>query len=346
MTRSSGAARRAFILGCEGPTLLAEEAAFFREAEPLGFILFARNCETPAQVRALTAALRETVDDPDAFILIDQEGGRVARLGPPHWRRPPAGEVFDQLAGRDLEAARRACYLNARLIAADLASLGISVDCYPALDLRVMGANAVIGNRALGATPTQITTLGRAACQGLFDGGVLPVIKHMPGHGRSTVDSHHSLPVVTAPIETLEASDFAPFRALADMPIGMTGHVCYEALDPANPATTSGLVIERVIRGAIGFDGLLLTDDLSMAALSGTRGERAQAALEAGCDVALHCNGKLEEMREIAAIAPRLSADAARRYERALAMRGAPAPIDPSVVGLELAGLLGESRVA
>ncbi|MBM3483710.1 MAG: beta-N-acetylhexosaminidase [Alphaproteobacteria bacterium] len=346
MSSFFGGTRRAFICGCAGPTLLPDEAAFLRESQPLGFILFARNCESPAQVRALTSALRDTVRDPEAFVLIDQEGGRVARLGPPHWRRPPAGEAFDQLAGRNAAAAERACYLNARLIAADLVNLGITVDCYPVLDLRVPGADAVIGNRSLGTSPTQVATLGRMACQGLLDGGVLPVIKHMPGHGRTTVDSHHSLPVVSASLDVLQASDFEPFRALADMPIGMTGHVCYQALDGSCPATTSALIIERVIRGAIGFDGLLLSDDLSMAALSGTRAERAKAALDAGCDVALHCNGRLEEMCEIASVAPVMRPKSVRRYERALGMRRTPVTTDPAALCVELAGLMGEARVA
>jgi beta-N-acetylhexosaminidase len=347
MAPPSGAEPRALICGCAGPVLGAEEAAFFRAVRPLGFILFARNCETPAQVRALTAALREAALRPDAFVLIDQEGGRVARLAPPHWRRPPAGEAFDLLAGRDLEAAERASYLNARLIAADLVALGIDVDCYPVLDLRVAGADAVIGNRALGAQPEQVARLGRAGCEGLLDGGVLPILKHLPGHGRTTSDSHLTLPGVDAPLALLEATDFASFRALRDMPLGMTGHVRYDALDRARPATTSPVVIERAIRGSIGFDGLLIGDDLSMAALAGTPAERARAALAAGCDVVLHCNGRLEEMREVADAVPPLGPAAARRVARARAARRRDAhALDPKAAGQELAALLGGIGVA
>lgn len=339
-------ARRALILGCEGVRLDAEERAFFRDTRPCGFILFKRNCETPDQVRALVAELRDAAALPDALVLIDQEGGRVARLGPPHWRRPPAGAVFDALASRDPEAARRAVYLNARLIAADLAALGINVDCYPPLDLRVPGASPVIGDRALGTTVSQVAALGRAACEGLLDGGVLPVIKHLPGHGRATADSHVALPIVTTPRAELEASDFAAFRALADMPIGMTAHVRFDAIDARQPATLSRGVIGEVIRGSIGFDGLLLCDDLSMAALSGSRAERARAALDAGCDVVLHCNGVAGEMAEIAAATPRLSAAAARRLEAAKArLRPSPA-FDGGAALAELARLIGSSVTA
>jgi beta-N-acetylhexosaminidase len=339
-------ARRALILGCEGPRLSAAERAFFRGARPCGFILFKRNCETPDQVRDLVAELRDAASLPDALILIDQEGGRVARLGPPHWRRPPAGAVFDALAGRDVEAAARAVYLNARLIAADLAALGINVDCYPSLDLRFAGTSQVIGDRSLGTAVSQVVTLGRAACNGLLDGGVLPVIKHMPGHGRAKADSHVDLPIVTTPREELEDSDFAPFRALADMPIGMTAHVRYDAIDPSQPATLSRAVIGQVIRGSIGFDGLLLCDDLSMAALTGSRAERARAALDADCDIVLHCNGVAAEMEEIVAVAPPLTDVAVRRLGAAKArLKSAPA-FDGAVALAELAQLIGNSATA
>ena len=339
-------ARRALILGCEGLRLSAPERAFFREAQPWGFILFKRNCETPDQVRALVAELKDTASLPDALVLIDQEGGRVARLVPPHWRRPPSGAVFDNLAAHDLEAAARAVYLNARLIAADLAALGINVDCYPPLDLRFLGASQVIGDRSLGATVAQVIGLGRAACEGLLDGGVLPVIKHMPGHGRATADSHVDLPVVTTSREELEASDFAPFRALADMPIGITAHIRFDAIDPSLPATLSRTGIDRVIRGASGFDGLLLCDDLSMAALTGTRAERAQAALAAGCDIVLHCNGSASEMAEIVAVAPPLTDRAAQRLAAAKARLKAAPALDGAAMLAELSQLIGRSANA
>ncbi len=345
-TERAGSARRALILGCEGLKLSPEEHAFFRRARPCGFILFKRNCETPDQVRDLVAALKDSASLPDALILIDQEGGRVARLVPPHWRRPPAGAVFDALAARDLVAAARAVYLNARLMAADLAALGVNVDCYPPLDLRFPGASQVIGDRSLGGSVDQVIRLGRAACQGLLDGGVLPVIKHMPGHGRATADSHVALPVVTAARAELEDSDFAPFRALADMPVGITAHVRFDAIDPALPATLSRTVIEQVIRGTIGFDGLLLCDDLSMAALSGTRAERARATIEAGCDIVLHCNGAAAEMEEVVAVTPPLSAAAARRLSAAKARLRPASAIDAAATLAELTQLIGLSASA
>jgi beta-N-acetylhexosaminidase len=330
----------ALILGCAGTRLSEDERRFFREARPCGFILFARNCETPDQVRTLVAELRASVEDAAAPVLIDQEGGRVVRLGPPHWRKPPASAVFGSLAQRDPASAERAVYLNARLMAAELAALGITVDCYPVLDLHRPGASQVVGDRAFGSNPDDVARLGRAACNGLLDGGVLPVIKHMPGHGRAQVDSHHDLPVVEAPIEQLETTDFAPFRALADMPIGISAHVRFDALDAARPATTSATVICDIIRGAIGFDGLLLTDDLSMSALKGDVADRARASLDAGCDVALHCNGRLSEMKSIAAAVSRLSGQAARRYRAALERLSPAKPFDAAEGASQLAALI------
>jgi beta-N-acetylhexosaminidase len=304
--------------------LSPSELRFFRQAEPLGFILFARNCETPDQVRALTAALRGAVGRADAPVLIDQEGGRVARLRPPHWWHPPAAGQIAALWPRDRSAARRAAYLCGRLIAYDLRSLGITVDCAPVLDLPVPGADQVIGDRAFGLTPEPVAALGRALCEGLLAGGVLPVIKHLPGHGRATADSHLALPVVNASHALLRRTDFAPFRALADMPIGMTAHLRYDSIDPRAPASLSAIVVQEVIRREIGFDGLLLSDDLAMAALSGSQAERAQGALAAGCDVVLHCNGRMEEMVEIAGAAGPLRKAAERRLKRALARSVAP----------------------
>ncbi len=321
-------------------TLSADERAFFRDADPLGFILFARNCERPDQIRALVQALRDAVGRADAPVLIDQEGGRVARLTPPHWRRYPAAARIAALGGA---AAEEAAFLSARLIAADLAALGITVDCLPVLDIPVAGADAVIGDRAYGSDPGSVARLGGAACQGLLAGGVLPVIKHIPGHGRATVDSHAALPTVTVDRATLEASDFAPFRALAGMPWAMTAHIVYTALDAAAPATLSRKVIDEVIRASIGFDGVLVSDDLSMKALGGSLGERAARALAAGCDLVLHCNGERREMEAVAAATAPLSAAARRRLQRAESQRRAPQPLDRAAAETRLDALMGKS---
>ena len=334
---------RAFIAGCSGPTLTGSERAFFTDAKPWGFILFKRNIDSPEQVKALADALRETVGRPDAPILIDQEGGRVQRMGPPHWPVYPKGSAYAR-ATQDPEARRRLVRLGARLMARDLLSVGINVDCLPVLDVPVPGADAVIGDRAYGDAPDIVADLGRAAAQGLLDEGVLPVIKHIPGHGRAGADSHHALPVVSAPREDLERQDFAPFRALADMPLAMTAHVVYTALDGA-PATTSRRIMDEIIRGHIGFDGLVMSDDLSMNALSGTLGERADAAFAAGCDMGLHCNGRLDEMEAVAAASPVLADDAKRRADAALARLGGRAePFDPVEARAELDAAL--ARVA
>lgn len=327
------------ILGCAGRTLSAEEAAFFRAVQPWGFILFKRNIGTPEEVRALTASLRDTVGRADAPILIDQEGGRVQRMGPPHWRAYPAAARFLQAGGP--EEGPALARLGARLMAHDLAGVGISVDCAPVLDVPVAGANAVIGDRAYADDPREVAAFGRAVAEGLMAGGVLPVIKHVPGHGRANADSHLALPVVTAPRAALEAQDFAPFRALADLPLAMSAHVVFTALDPEQPATTSATVIREVVRGALGFDGLLMTDDLSMKALSGSFRGRTEAAFRAGIDVALHCNGERAEMEEVAAAAPGLAGDALRRAEAALARRIPANPdFDPAEAAARLeAGL-------
>ena len=260
----------------------------------------------------------------DAPVLVDQEGGRVQRLGPPHWPAYPAGASYATVGdGNDpAEAAR----LGGRLIAADLRNVGITIDCAPVLDVVTPATHRAIGNRAYGSDAASVARLGRAFAEGLLAGGVLPVVKHMPGHGRATVDSHLDLPVVETGFDELQAIDFAPFMALADLPMGMTAHVVFTALDATDPATTSRIVIERVIRGSIGFDGLLLSDDLSMEALKGTLGERAAAALAAGCDIALHCNGKLDEARATADAAPPLAGRAAERAARALALIAGEAP--------------------
>ncbi len=321
---------RAFIAGCSGLELTPDEIAFFREAAPWGFILFRRNIEAPQQVRALCDALRETVGRSDAPILIDQEGGRVQRMGPPHWPKYPSGSTYGRLHANDPLVQREIARLGARLIAHDLRRVGVTVDCLPVLDVPSPGAHDVIGDRAYGKTPDRVAVLGRAAAEGLMAGGVLPVIKHMPGHGRAGADSHLALPVVDASREELEKHDFAPFRMLTDMPLAMTAHVVYTALDPDRPATTSPIVMEGVIRGHIGYDGLVMTDDLSMQALSGTFRERTEAAFAAGCDMALHCNGRMEEMSAVAEAAPLLTGEALRRAEAALArIRHEPEPLDP-----------------
>ncbi len=315
----------AVIFGCGGARLSGGERDFFRAVDPLGFILFQRNCAAPDQVRGLVEALRETVGRADAPVLIDQEGGRVARLKPPHWPAYPAAAVLAALGG---ERAREAVRLGARLIADDLVALGITVDCLPVLDIPVSGADDVIGDRAYGDSPDSVSALGRAACEGLLSGGVLPVLKHIPGHGRAMLDSHLALPRVEAPRATLEAIDFAPFRALAGMPLAMTAHIVYTALDAERPATLSRRVIDEAIRAAIGFDGLLLSDDLSMRALGGSFAGRAAGALDAGCDLVLHCNGDMAEMTEVAGATGPHTAAARRRFDRAEARRGAAQPID------------------
>jgi beta-N-acetylhexosaminidase len=329
---------RAVIFGCAGPSLSPEERAFFQEANPVGFILFKRNCESPEQVRVLVRALRATVSRAEAPVLIDQEGGRVARLQPPHWRAYPAPAKLGALGGA---RAREAVRLVARLIADDLVELGISVDCVPVLDVSRPGADAVIGDRAYSGDPAIVERLGRAACEGLLEGGVLPVIKHIPGHGRAQVDSHKALPRVTATRAELDASDFAPFRALADMPWAMTAHIVYTAIDSDVPATLSPLVIREVIRGSMDFDGVLVSDDLSMNALGGSIGERAARALTAGCDLALHCNGDRAEMKEVAAAAAPLTPEARRRLDRAETRRRVPAALDRRAAEARLEALLG-----
>jgi len=287
------------IFGLKGPELEADERRFFRDADPLGFILFQRNCETPAQIRRLTAALREAVGRADAPILIDQEGGRVQRLKPPHWRAAPTAARFGELNARSRTTAREAALLNSQLIGMELAALGIDVDCAPVLDLAWSGAHEVIGDRAYSADPDEVADLGRAVCEGLMAAGVLPIVKHMPGHGRAMVDSHHALPTVDADREALAQSDFKPFRLLSDMPWAMTAHIVFDRIDPARPATLSPTVIADIIRGHIGFDGVAVCDDLSMKALQGRLGDLAAGALAAGCDLVLHCNGIMAEMEEI-----------------------------------------------
>jgi beta-N-acetylhexosaminidase len=284
--------------------------------------------------------LRETLEDASAPVLIDQEGGRVARLKPPHWHARPAAARFGALHDINPEAAREATYLNARLIAHDLANLEINVDCLPVLDVPVVGAHDVIGDRAFGHDPLTVIDLGRAQIEGLMEGGVLPVMKHIPGHGRAGADSHLSLPRVDADVEELSASDFVTFRSLDLCPMAMTAHVVYDSIDPQRPATTSPKVIRDVIRGEIGFDGLLMSDDLSMKALDGPLEVRTRAALFAGCDVVLHCNGDMEEMELVASEVKVLEGVALKRAEAALAHLVQPDPFDPAAAEARLAQLL------
>jgi beta-N-acetylhexosaminidase len=320
---------RAFISGCSGLSLTPEERDFFAATQPWGLILFGRNIGDSEQIRALVADFRRCVQNPSAPVLIDQEGGRVQRIKPPLAEAHPPAAVYGAMFERDPAAAIEAARLGATLIGAELRGYGIDVDCLPVLDLLFPGADKVIGDRAYGAQPEVVAQLGAAAMQGLLAAGVLPVVKHMPGHGRAGADSHYALPRVTVSRADLEAADFAPFRALADAPLAMTAHVLYESIDPDRPATISPAVIADAIRGSIGFDGLLMTDDISMRALGGGIAERGAAALAAGCDMLLHCNGKMDEMHEVASVAPPLAGEAGRRAEAALALiSGRPAP-DP-----------------
>ena len=290
---------RPVIQDCEGLTMSAEEKSLFRDLDPFGFILFARNCQSPDQLRKLTDDMRQAVGREDVPIFIDQEGGRVCRLNPQHWRRPPTGQALLDLYEKDPEKGLAAVKINARLMAEELRLLGITVNCYPLLDLRLPDADLIIGDRAFGDDVGVISLLGEAACEGLLSGGVLPVIKHIPGHGRAQVDSHKALPIVDTPFDVLKQTDFAPFRALNHMPLAMTAHIIYADIDDAQPATLSEKVIQRVIREAIGFKGVLISDDVTMKALSGAAAANAKQALRAGCDLVLHCNASLAERREV-----------------------------------------------
>jgi beta-N-acetylhexosaminidase len=330
---------RAFVCGCAGTALDAEERAFLRDSSPWGLILFKRNVADVAQLRALTAAFRDCVGRADAPVLIDQEGGRVQRLGPPLWPAYPAAAAIGACADRvrGLEAAR----LAGRLIARDLLEAGVTVDCAPVLDVAQPGMHAVIGARAWSGDPEAVAAFGRAFAQGLMAGGVAPIVKHSPGHGRARVDSHLELPVVGASRAELGAVDFAPFAALRALPMAMTAHVVYAAIDPDRPATTSPVVVADIIRGAIGFDGLLLSDDLSMKALGGPMGARAASAFAAGVDVALHCNGEMAEARAVAAAAPELAGEPLRRARAALASIAAgPDPFDAEAGRAEFEAIL------
>jgi beta-N-acetylhexosaminidase len=313
-------AARAFITGLAGLTIAGNERAFLREAGPWGLILFKRNISSPNQVTDLVRDFRDTLGW-EAPVLIDQEGGRVQRLGPPHWPAYPPGARYGAIYDRDPASGLAAARLAGHLIAADLIALGIDVDCLPIADVPVPGGDPVIGDRAYGTEPAKVAAIARAVADGLMAGGVLPVLKHLPGHGRANADSHARLPVVATSRAELEKTDFAAFAPLYDLPLGMTAHVVFSAIDPASPATTSVTIVSQVIRGFIGFKGLLMSDDVSMGALSGTIAERSHAALAAGCDVVLHCNGDLAEMMQVAGAAPELNGLAAQRAQAALAAR-------------------------
>ena len=330
---------RAFICGLSGRTLTADEAAFLREAAPWGLILFKRNIDNPAQVAVLTSEFREIVGW-NAPVLVDQEGGRVQRLGPPHWPAYPPGNTYAAAYEADSARGLAAARLGGRLIGEDLMALGIDVDCIPVADLPVPGADAIIGDRAFGNTPEQVAALAGAMAEGLMSAGVLPVLKHLPGHGRATADSHLKLPVVDTDRQLLEATDFAAFQPLSQLPLGMTAHVVFSAIDAAAPATTSAIMIREVIRGSIGFSGLLMSDDVSMGALSGTIAERSTAAIAAGCDLVLHCNGNLAEMRDVAGAVPLLAGEALARADRALALRRGQGGFNVASARMEFASLL------
>jgi beta-N-acetylhexosaminidase len=330
---------RAFITGLAGSALTEGERGFLREAQPWGLILFKRNVTEPGALRRLVEEARAALGR-GAPVLVDQEGGRVQRLGPPHWPSYPPGAAYGAIYDRDREAGLAAARLGARLIAADLALLGIDVDCLPLADVQSAGVSPAIGDRGYGATPDKVAAIAGAVAQGLREGGVLPVLKHMPGHGRANVDTHKSLPVVDADRATLEATDFAAFRPLAGLPLGMTAHVVFSAIDPVAPATVSVTIVRDVIRDSIGFKGLLMSDDISMGALSGSVAERSRAALAAGCDVVLHCNGEMAEMLAVAGEAPPLSGASARRATAALAAKRPAAPIDLAAARAQFAGLM------
>lgn len=330
---------KAFISGCKGLAITAEEKAFFAGERPWGFILFGRNIGEPQQISDLVAQLRDSIDNPDAPVLIDQEGGRVQRIRPPIVQQYPNGAAVGAVYRRDAEQGLRAAWLMGRLHAFDLMRFGITVDCLPVLDIPVEGSNEVIGNRAYGFDPETVTAVGKAMAEGLKAGGMLPVMKHMPGHGRTLVNSHHNLPVVEDPIEVLRQSDFLPFIAMKDELMAMSAHMVFNAIDPTQPATTSPKVVGEVIRGEIGFDGLLMSDDISMNALAGNIETRARGIFAAGLDLVLHCHGIMDEMLAVAKVAPVISGDTLRRTKAVEAGFGKPDASDEQSLREEFASL-------
>jgi len=318
----------AFISGCAGTSLSDDERAFFAETRPCGLILFARNCQSVSQLRTITEDFRDAVESDAALVLIDQEGGRVQRLRPPQWRQMPPARVYGDLYLQDPEGARAAAFAGGRLIAAELREAGITVNCTPVLDVPEAGSHDIIGDRAFSFDPGVVSNLGRAVVEGTLAGGVLPVIKHIPGHGRAMADSHLSLPRIDASAEELIEVDFRPFMALCHAPLAMTAHVLLTAFDEERPASTSPVIMGEVIRELIGLTGLVMSDDLGMQALGGPFAERAAAVIDAGCDVALHCSGELAEMREVASAVPPLEGESAERFARAIAELGEPQAFD------------------
>lgn len=327
----------AFITGVAGPRLSPSEQDFLADAKPCGLILFARNCIAPEQLRRLIEDFREATGSDSLIISIDQEGGRVQRLRPPQWRELPPAQCYGALYQKNQASGEAATYQAARLMAAELRQLGINCNMVPVLDLPQPDGHEIISDRALGCDVAQVAVLGRAQAKGHMDSGVLPVMKHVPGHGRATADSHLELPVVVAPCHDLMSHDFLPFKELHDLPAAMTAHVVYAQIDGAAPASTSKMVHERIIRGVIGFDGLLMSDDLSMKALQGDFASRTRDVLAAGSDIALHCNGNLAEMVQIASVAPPLAGQALQRFEAALAVTKTHQPVDIA---------LGEAAIA
>ncbi|ODR98938.1 beta-hexosaminidase [Methyloceanibacter methanicus] len=336
---------KAFISGCATTALTKAERDLFAETRPCGLILFGRNVGNPGQVQALVSDFKSAVGTEDVLVLVDQEGGRVQRLRPPYWRAMPPARCFGDLYAKDREAGKRAAFAAARLMAAELYDLGINVDCTPCIDVPQEGAHDIIGDRAFSTDPEVVGVLGRAVMDGMLAGGVLPVIKHVPGHGRAMADSHKSLPHIDVSKEALEAVDFRPFHALRDAPLAMTAHVLLPVYDAQNPATLSPAIMNEVIRGQLGLTGLIMTDDIGMKALSGTPGDLTRAVIAGGCDVALHCSGKFDEMVDVAAAAPALSGLSLERFDRALACLGAPEPFDEAEA-LALVSEAAETRVA
>ena len=318
----------AFISGCAGTSLSDDERAFFAETRPCGLILFARNCQSVSQLRTITEDFRDAVESDAALVLIDQEGGRVQRLRPPQWRQMPPARVYGDLYLHDPEGARAAAFAGGRLIATELREAGITVNCTPVLDVPEAGSHDIIGDRAFSFDPDVVSDLGRAVVEGTLAGGVLPVIKHIPGHGRAMADSHLSLPRIDASAEELIEVDFRPFMALCHAPLAMTAHVLLTAFDDERPSSTSPVIMSGVIRELIGLTGLVMSDDIGMQALGGPFAERAAAVIDAGCDVALHCSGELAEMREVASAVPPLEGESAERFARAIAELGEPQAFD------------------
>jgi len=331
---------KAFISGCKGLVLTPDEKAFFADERPWGFILFGRNIGEPEQITDLVASLRDSIGNPAAPVLIDQEGGRVQRIRPPIVAQYPNGAAIGEIYRRDRAEGLRAAWLMSRLHAFDLMRFGITVDCLPVLDVPVEGSNEVIGNRAYGYDPHAIAEIGAAAAAGLKAGGMLPVMKHMPGHGRAFADSHHNLPVVDASFQALAASDFLPFAAMKDELMAMSAHIVFTAIDPDNPATTSEKVVREIIRGHIGFDGLLMSDDVSMNALAGNIEERARGIVAAGLDMVLHCHGIMEEMLQVARVVPVMAGETLRRARAVEAGFAKPDGADEAALRDEFNGML------